>query len=301
MKYIELFRDYIIIEKGFSKNSILSYTQELEIFFEYLNTANITAEKATTDQIRAFLKIIAEKGYKARSLAHFITVLRTFYRFLKKDSYITLNPMYIITQPKLPQTLPNVLTLEEIDSIIDSIPETSIGGKRDRLMVEILYSSGIRVSELLNITLNDINVKDGTIIITGKGNKQRIVLVDEYAILLLNDYLEYTRKLLLKDKRCSYLFISIRGNQIKRDYILKMVKKYAKIANVEKKISPHTFRHSFATKMIDNEADLRTVQTLLGHEDISTTTIYTHMSNEHLRSVYDKCHPLGKEGEKDEK
>ena len=293
-KALEIFRDYLLFERNLSPQTIKTYENQLKYFLDYLDENGLKLNKLSSKDIRDYLLYLSEIGLSERSISLSITVLKSFYKFLNKDEITKHNPMTSIESPKLGVHIPSYLTEEEIDKFLKSIDISTPKGLRDRTIFEFLFSTGVRVSELCDLKLNNLNLGEGSVIIRGKGNKERIGFLGEILLAYLDKYLSKDRKELLGNYKSEYIFIGNRGNKLNRSYIFQLATKYAKISSINKTISPHTFRHSYASSLIKNNADLVTVKTLLGHSDISTTTIYTHLDTKTLKSVYNKAHPFGK-------
>ena len=281
---IESYIDYLKYERKLSDNTLDSYEENLIMFDNYLNkkTSSISA-----DDIRDFL--VTLNGKSDRTRAHYITVLNNYFTFLLSERIIKSNPCEEISQPKLSKKLPNYLTVEEIDELLDIDLETPLDF-RNKAMLELLYASGLRISELLNLKLNDISFDEDILKVVGKGDKQRIVPIGDVALEYLKLYINEYRSLILRSKNSEYLFINNNGNQMTRQGFFKILKKQCMLKGIKKEVSPHTLRHSFASHLLNNGADLRTIQELLGHSDISTTQVYTHLINEKLKEDY-KAHP----------
>lgn len=288
------FLKYLKNEKNYSKYTIINYGKDLKLFTKFLTIEKIDNIKNIDYKVlRNYLSFLYDFDYEKKSIARNISTLRSFFKYMLKEGKIKENPMVLIENPKLDKKLPKVLNTVELEDIL-KIPdiETPLG-QRDSCILEMIYSTGIRVGELVNVKLKDIDFSDRKIIITGKGNKERIVLYGSVLSEKLNKYLNDGRKELLK-KPNDYLFLNHNGNKITTRGIELIIDKILKKGQIDYKISPHTLRHTFATHMLNNGADLRTVQELLGHESLSTTQIYTHVSNERLRNVYLNTHPRGK-------
>lgn len=294
MNYLELYQDYLVLNRGLSKNSILSYLNDLKSFLEYLKHNKIEVLEVTSETIRDFLKSLKNNNYSKTSMAHKVTVLKSFYKFLTSKKYLKFDPTEVIDLPKLDQHLPNYLTLKEVDSILKTINIDDPIGNRDHLLFNLLFDTGLRISEALNLTLNDINLNAGSLIVMGKGSKSRVVLLSGLLKKELAVYLSNFRPILLNTAKTNYLFLNKKGSKITRGVAFINLKKYAKIAGINKQLSPHILRHSFATALLENSADLRAIQTLLGHADINTTQIYTHVSKKGLSKDYQNYHPFGK-------
>ena len=291
-KLINQFIEYLEYEKGYSKKTIINYEKDLELFNIYLKENKITDIKNIDyNTIRKYLSHLHEKKYLSSSISRKISTLRSFFKYNLKENKITNNPMTLISNPKREKKLPKYLNYEEMEKLLNSIDTSELEGIRDKLIIELLYSTGIRVSELVNIKIKDIRIKENQINILGKGNKERIVLFGEKAKeeikTYLNAYKEYFQGNILNN----YLLINKKGKQLTTNKIELIVKDVLKKSSLKLNISPHTLRHTFATHMLDSGADLKSVQELLGHENLKTTAIYTHISNERLKHVFVNSHP----------
>lgn len=282
------FINYLLIDKKYSKNTIMSYQNELFKFNDYFSNKKIK-DISKTD-IRNYIKYLNSQKIDERSIAHSISVLRSFYKFLSISNDKIENPIQTINLPKIPKKLPNVLSVDDVDKILN-IQVVDKYSSRDKAMLELMYSSGLRVSELINLKLNDISLDEDVVRILGKGSKERIVPIGDCAKEALNNYINIYRKDLFKNNRSDYLFLSKNGTKLSRQYFFKLIKKQSSLNNINKNISPHTLRHSFATHMLNYGADLRSIQELLGHSDISTTQIYTHISQSKIKDDYINSHP----------
>ena len=292
-EYCDLFLNHLKYEKKLSKNTIISYQKELDEFNNFFKKKNLL--ELNTQDINNFLKYLDnDKGVIDRTKAHYLTVLNNFYTFCLKEEYITNNPCEAIWQPKIEKKLPQVLTYEETDKLLD-INITNAYTARTKAMLETLYATGIRVSELISLKFNHIDLFNDVIKVEGKGSKERIVPINQTAKKYLEIYLNnYRSSLLKKGKSCDYIFLNNLGLGISRQGFFKIIKQRAKEVNINKDISPHTLRHSFATHLLANGANLRVIQELLGHSDISTTQLYTHLTNEQLKQEYNEAHPRAK-------
>lgn len=280
--------------KNYSKATIINYGKDLKLFQKYLEIEKINNIKNIDYKVmRGYLSFLYDFDYEKKTVARNLSTIRSLFKYLVKENIISKDPMILIDNPKLDKKLPKVLNNIEVEDIL-AIPDSNTPlGQRDILILELIYSTGIRVSELVNIKIQDIDFNDKKIIITGKGNKERIVLFGNVLLNKLNMYLNDGRRQLIK-KSNDYLILNNQGNKITSRGIELIIDKTLKKGGITYKISPHTLRHTFATHMLNNGADLRTVQELLGHESLSTTQIYTHVSNERLRNVYLNTHPRGK-------
>ena len=291
-KLIQKFIEYLEYEKGYSKKTIISYEKDLELFNKYLKEnkiENITSIDYNT--IRKYLSHLHEKKYESSSISRKISTLRSFFKYNLKEKNIKNNPMTLISNPKKEKKLPKYLNYEEMEKLLNSIDTSELEGIRDRLIIELLYSTGIRVSELVNIKIKDIKIKENQINILGKGNKERIVLFGEKAKEIIKIYLNAYKDEFTGNISNQYLLINKKGKQLTTNKIELIVKDVLKKSALKLNISPHTLRHTFATHMLDSGADLKSVQELLGHENLKTTAIYTHISNERLKHIYINSHP----------
>lgn len=291
-KYIISFIDYLKNEKNYSIMTINSYKTDLDIFINFCKKENMTNIKEIDYKfIRLYLSFLYEKKYSKKTISRRISALRSLFKYLLREKVIIKNPMILVSNPKLDKKLPKFLYYEQLETILNIPDKNTPLGLRDALILELLYSTGIRVSEIVNIKIKDIDFYDKKIKILGKGNKERIVLYGECLNELLNLYLEESRPVILNKKQNDYLILNKFGNNITDRGIREIINNIQKKGNFDFNISPHVFRHTFATHMLDSGADLKSVQELLGHENLATTQIYTHVSNEHLRNVYLNTHP----------
>lgn len=291
-KYIINFIDYLKNEKNYSIMTINSYKVDLDIFINFCKRENMTnIKKIDYKFIRLYLSFLYEKKYSKKTISRRISALRSLFKYLLREKVILKNPMILVSNPKLDKKLPKFLYYEQLEAILDIPDKNTPLGLRDALILELLYSTGIRVSEIVNIKIKDINFYDKKIKILGKGNKERIVLYGKCLNELLNLYLKESRPVILNKKQNDYLILNKLGNNITDRGIREIISNIQKKGNFDFNISPHVFRHTFATHMLDSGADLKSVQELLGHENLATIQIYTHVSNEHLRNVYLNTHP----------
>lgn len=284
------FIEYLRIVKNYSENTIKNYELDLEEFKVYLDHKQITNFEVDYKEIRSYLEYLSKLKYSKATISRKISSLRTFYNFLYKNKKVKNNPMPLISNPKKDKKLPKFLFINEVEELL-SKPDESIVGLRDLLIMELLYSTGLRVSELVNIKLNDINKNEKTVRILGKGSKERIVIYGNVCSDILNKYLNESRSKIKDSNKTDYLILNQKGGRLTDRSIRNIINKYINQTSIKKHISPHTLRHTFATHLLDNGADLKAVQELLGHADLGTTQIYTHISNERLREVYRKNHP----------
>ncbi len=294
-EYISAFLDYLVLEKNLSENTLASYHRDLQDFSEFLERTGIEGpEKVEPETVLLFLEDLKRKGLSARSLARKLSALRTFFRFLELEGRLEKNPLALIESPKLPQNLPKVLTVEEVERLL-AAPDTSTPqGLRDKAMLETLYATGLRVSELVALTFAQLNLSAGFVRIFGKGSKERLVPLGDYARDYLERYLREARPRLLGERPDTpYVFLNRHGKPLTRQRFWQIIKEYARKVGIETEISPHVLRHSFATHLLERGADLRAVQMMLGHASLSTTQIYTHLDLKNLRRIHEEHHPRG--------
>ncbi len=286
----QAFLEYISVEKGLSVNTIQAYSRDLNKLFLFFRKEKISWKSARELDLVEFIHHMSRSGLSARSLARLISSLKSFYRFLILDGVLKKNPAVNLTSPKSWFSLPKFLTVKEVESLLCQPNEDEDHGIRDRAMLELLYATGLRVSELVSLRMKDLNLEDGFLICRGKGSKERIVPLGGSAKNAINRYLGESRPgFLIEDS--DFVFLTYRGQPFTRQGFWKVLKKYATAAKLEDKISPHVLRHSFATHLLERGADLRSVQLMLGHSQITTTQIYTHVSRKQLRDLYEKYHP----------
>lgn len=289
---IKSFSAYLKLERGLSQNTAVSYGSDLKKIQNWAEEADIKPLHITTDQIREYLGYLHESGIGARSQARMLSTLRSFYKYLLLEDLVKTDPTELIDSPQIAQKLPDVLTEDDINAIIGAIDLSKPEGERNRAMLEMLYGCGLRVTELVTMQISNLRFEDGYIIVTGKGNKQRIVPINSTAIKFCNIYRKQVRVMQTPIKGFEdTLFLNRRGKQLTRVMIFTIIKNLAEKAGVRKHVSPHTFRHSFATHMVNRGANLRVVQEMLGHESITTTEIYTHLNDTKLRETIRKFHP----------
>lgn len=292
-KYIQDYLYSLRYELKLSDNTYKSYKYDLDHFNSYLESININDLKAINEKIIIdYLKTISKNSPK--TVSRKITSIRNFFNYLLKINIIKESPCIYIENPKIPKTLPNVLTVEEVNKLLD-VNLINKYDYRNKAMLELLYATGLRISELINLKVNDVNFINNVVICFGKGKKERIVPVDDNTLKHIKNYLEYRNSFFKGNKYSDYLFLNNAGGKISRQGFMKNLRQILLKLNIDKNITPHMLRHSFATHMLNNGADLRSIQLLLGHSDISTTKIYTHISNKKIESDYQKYHPRSKE------
>jgi integrase/recombinase XerD len=289
---VDRFASHLIVERSLSKNSVASYLLDIRQFLNFLaEHPGADLSGLTTATLREYISRLGSFGLQTTSIARKITVLKVFVRFLGDEKIITSDPSENIALPKVRKKLPVVLSVAEVVSIIEAPDSLSRFGVRDRAMLETLYASGMRISELLNLKLSDIFLDDRFVRVMGKGEKERIVPLGAPAIRAIKYYLRVARADFLKKSGSANLFLNSRGGRMSRMGFLKILKGYLKKANIKKRVTPHTFRHSFATHLLEGGANLRAIQEMLGHSSITTTQIYTHIDRSYLKEVYKTFHP----------
>ena len=288
------FLNFLTVEKGLSKNTLEAYSRDIIKYMSFLDHDGVSPLNASPSHIVSFLSKLQENGISVRSYTRNLVAVRMFYKFLLKSNKISILPTVNIDMPKFAKRLPEVLSLEEVEKLLDAPKTGSHLGLRDKAMLETLYATGMRVSELVSIKLNDLNLQTGYIVTYGKGSKERIVPLGETATTYIKQYIDSARPILLKQRKSEHLFITSRAKRLTRQAFWAMIKRYALLAGIFRdKVKPHTIRHSFATHLLERGADLRSIQIMLGHSDISTTQIYTHVKTEQLKSIHKKSHPRG--------
>ena len=292
-KIIDQFIDHLWLEDGLSKNTLNSYRFDLSIFVSWLaETKKIELLDVSELEIQEFLAFKFPTS-KSRSISRLLATLRRFFRFLLRENKIKKDPTLKIQTPKIPKSLPKSLSEDEVEGLLEAPDIKTDVGIRDRSMLELLYACGLRVSELVGIQLTEVILSDGVIRVTGKGSKTRLVPMGEEAVDWIKKYLVKSRQNILNKQTSKFLFVTNRGGEMTRQAFWYLIKKYALMANIDKPMSPHILRHAFATHLINHGADLRVVQMLLGHSDISTTQIYTHVARERLKKLHQEHHPRG--------
>jgi len=290
-RVINEFLEYLRVERGLAPNTLKSYGRDLKQFAEYLETAPTSYEEASRTTIVAYLLRLQKEGKATSTIARRLAALKAFYQFLVAEDRLKRDPTVNVDSPKQKKKLPQILTVEEVEKLLSQPEPVNPTGFRDRAMLELLYATGTRVSELVSLDIDDVDLKTALVRCQGKGSKERLIPLGSMAIKAVRDYLRRSRPKLVRDKSTAAMFVNHHGRRLTRQGFWKIVKKYAAEANIKKTITPHTLRHSFATHLLENGADLRAVQELLGHADISTTQIYTHLTKSHLKDVYSKAHP----------
>lgn len=289
--YREKYKTYLLLEKGMSQNSVEAYMDDLGKLLQFVSAENISVQTIDLKDLQQFIATLYDMGIAVRTIARIISGIKSFFAYLVLEDYIRENPTELLRTPQVGLKLPTVLTVYEIDLIEKSIDVSTPEGVRNRAIIETLYSCGLRISELVNLKFSDIFFDDGFVRVEGKGSKQRLVPISARAQKEINLYLESRKQIVPQKGQQDYVFLSKRGKAISRITVFHFIKQYAQAAGITKEVSPHTFRHSFATHLLEGGANIRAIQQMLGHEKITTTEIYTHVDREFLRGEIILHHP----------
>ncbi|HUO34564.1 MAG TPA: site-specific tyrosine recombinase XerD [Candidatus Acidoferrum sp.] len=289
--HIQEFLNYIRIEKGLAKNTVKSYGRDLRYFVAFAKQRSLETDTVGRSDVVDFLATLYHRGLDSRSVARYLVSLRHFFRFCLLEGYLREDPALTIESPKYRQSLPDFLSVEEVDRLLATPVVTTQVGMRDKAMIELMYSTGLRVSELCGIRMEDLQMESGCLRCIGKGNKERLVPVGKRAIAAVDEYARHARRDFLGGQSSAFLFLNQRGKPMDRIAFWRIIQTYGRKAGLRHSLTPHMLRHSFATHLLDRGADLRSVQMMLGHADISTTQIYTHVVEERLKQVYKTHHP----------
>lgn len=285
------YKAHLILERGLSDNSIGAYENDVNKLISYLDDEQIKIKDVSLDTLQNFICVLHDMEISPRSQARIISGIKSFFRYLKLEDYIDENPSLLLEAPQIGRHLPEVLSVEEIDSMIDCIDMSKAEGQRNRAIIETLYGCGLRVSELINLEINKLFLDEGYIVVKGKGSKERMVPISEVAIHEINLYLDQRRHMDISPNEDNFLFLNYKGTHMSRIMIFKIIKQLAELAGIKREISPHTLRHSFATHLLEGGANLRAIQQMLGHESIATTEIYIHIDRTRLREEILLHHP----------
>jgi integrase/recombinase XerD len=286
---VDGYLNFLTVEKGLSRNTVESYARDMGKYARFLGGTD--HRHVETRDVMSFLAHLAEEGISTPSIARCLAAVRGFHKYLLIDGHAASDPTVNVETPRGWQRLPRTLSSKEVEALLGQPDVKTLLGLRDKAMLEVLYATGLRVSELVGLRRDSVNLERGYILVVGKGEKERAVPLGDAALTAINSYVERSRPLLLKNGESEALFVSSRRRPITRQMFWKKIKQYVQQAGIRRSVSPHTLRHSFATHLLDNGADLRAVQAMLGHADISTTQIYTHVSRERLRRLHEKYHP----------
>lgn len=293
-KDIEEFINYLAVERGLADNTLLAYRQDLKKYSFFLSKKGVKeSRQVKRDHITDFMYDEKKKGLSANSICRRLAAIKVFHRFLVRERIVSEDPTNLVDTPRIWKRVPDVLSISEIELMINAAKGRGWQAVRDKAILELFYASGMRVSELLNLNMENVNLELGYVRCVGKGRKERIIPIGKRACESIEKYYASARKKLVKDNAILTLFLSRLGKKISRQSIWKIIKSYARKAKIKREIKPHTLRHSFATHLLEHGADLRSVQEMLGHSDISTTQIYTHVDRERLKSIHKQFHPRG--------
>jgi integrase/recombinase XerD len=291
---VDEYLNFLAVERGASLNTLDAYSRDIHQFLGFATAGGVSSPLAVTSgNVTAFLGELRDQGLSSTSMNRKLAAIRGFYKYLLREARLQENPLARVQIARTWMRLPGTLSREEMETLLAQPADATPAGIRDRAILELLYATGIRVSELGTLTLNRVNRQMGFLVTVGKGRKERIVPVGRSALQWLGRYVEQARPVFLKKRTSSVLFLNRSGEGFTRQGLWKLIKKYARMANLERKVHPHTFRHSFATHLLEGGADLRSVQVMLGHADISTTQIYTHVTRDRLKEIHRKFHPRG--------
>lgn len=300
MANVELKKSYhsfLVLEKALSDNTVEAYLSDVDKLLAFLSPQKIPVEQVDYDILRDFVAAMTESGISNATLVRIVSSTKSFYRYLLFEGVIKEDPSVLLESPKLGRHLPDVLTVDEIDRIVEAVDMNKSEGQRNRAIIETLYGCGMRVSELINVKLSDLHKRQGIVRVIGKGDKERLVPISRTALKEIGAYERKERaKLKIKPGYEDFVFLNRRGAQLTRVMIFTIIKNAVALSGVEKRVSPHTFRHSFATHLLENGANLRVIQEMLGHASITTTEIYAHLNSKMLRDTVDKYHPRSKQG-----
>jgi integrase/recombinase XerD len=294
-RYLDFFFNFLSVEKGLSSNTLNAYGRDLAVYTDYLKMHEKITDPVAINQLMVlhYLNFLKSRGLSPRSRARSLSTLRSFHRFLLRENYTEHDPTALLESPRSLPALPRLLSKKEVECLLQAPTGDTPIAVRDRAMLEVLYATGMRVSELVGLRLGDLKLDIGCLNAFGKGSKQRLIPLGEVAIEILQEYLQNSRHKLLKNLTSEEVFLNVRGKKLSRQGFWKNLRNYALKAEIKQKVYPHMLRHSFATHLLENGADLRSVQTMLGHVDISTTQIYTHVIQERLQKLHQQYHPRG--------
>ncbi len=291
--YLVQFTNFLQIEKGLSKNTLSAYRTDLLQYLQFLSSINKDIHTVTVDDISEYLLELKQKRYSSATIYRKTAAIVQFHKFLISEEITQNNPIEFLSRPKLYRKLPEVLTVEEVTKLLDNIPKKRFNDIRNKAMLELMYAAGLRVSEVVNIKFENLDLDTKFVRVEGKGGKERIVPINDKCVKSIKEWLKFRQKLFLPEESKNYVFVSKNKKPITRIAFWQQLKKYISQLGIEKNVSPHTLRHSFATHMLRYGADLRIVQELLGHSNISTTQVYTHVDKSHLKQLHKKYHPRG--------
>lgn len=295
-KQVKLFLDFLKDDKKLSDNTLQSYRRDIEQYEKYVSDNKINYLKVTEETILEYMEYLREENKKESTISRSLASIRSFYQYLIRVKKIKKDPTMTIESPKINKRTPNILTSKEVELLLDQPKDVDLKGTRDKAMLEFAYATGMRVTEMISLDIDDVKLDEGYVVCRGR-SKSRNIPLGSMSLKALKEYIDDARPYLIRDESEEALFVNVNGTRLTRQGFWKIVKYYKEQAHIEKDITPHVLRHSFATHLLNEGCDIRTVQELLGHESLETTQVYTHVSNERLRAVYLKCHPLNKKDE----
>ena len=287
---VDNFLDFLQKDKKLSDNTLQSYNRDIKLYCNYLDAHNMDVVKANEEELSTYLDSLKENGKAVSTVSRNLASLRSFYQYLHRTKVISDDPTLNLESPKIERKLPKVLSSEQVELLLEQPKCVDLKGYRDKAMLELVYATGIRVTELISLNMSDIDLENGYIKCIGK-NKERVIPIGSLAVNALKEYVDKSRSILLKDENDQALFVNVNGHRLTRQGFWKIIKQYKTQANIDVDITPHTLRHSFATHLLQNGADLKAIQTMLGHSDISSTQVYMQFQNDGLNNIYKKAHP----------
>lgn len=290
-KQLKLFFDFLENDKKLSDNTLQSYKRDLKQYSDYIESNKINYSKATEEDMKGYIKHIQEIGKKPSTISRCIASIRSFYQYELKNKKIKKDPTNGIQSPKIEKRVPSVLTSQEVELLLEQPKDVDLKGIRDKAMLEFAYATGMRVTEIISLDLSDVNLEEGYVVCKGRGEKNRTIPLGKMSLKALKEYVEEARDILVKDETIKALFVNVNGKRLTRQGFWKIIKYYKEQAHINKEITPHVLRHSFATHLLQNGADLKAIQAMLGHSDISSTQVYMQFQDEGIKDIYKKAHP----------
>ena len=290
-KQLKLFFDFLENDKKLSDNTLQSYKRDLKQYSEYIESNKINYSKATEEDMKGYIKHLQEIGKKPSTISRCIASIRSFYQYELKNKKIKKDPTNSIQSPKIEKRVPSVLTSQEVELLLEQPKDVDLKGVRDKAMLEFAYATGMRVTEIISLDISDVNLEEGYVVCKGRGEKNRTIPLGKMSLKALKEYVEEARDILVKDETIKALFVNVNGKRLTRQGFWKIIKYYKEQAHITKEITPHVLRHSFATHLLQNGADLKSIQAMLGHSDISSTQVYMQFQDEGIKDIYKKAHP----------
>ena len=290
-KQLKLFFDFLENDKKLSDNTLQSYKRDLKQYNEYIESNKINYSKATEEDMKGYIKSLQEIGKKPSTISRCIASIRSFYQYELKNKKVKNDPTNSIQSPKIEKRVPSVLTSQEVELLLEQPKDVDLKGVRDKAMLEFAYATGMRVTEIISLNISDVNLEEGYVVCKGRGEKNRTIPLGKMSSKALKEYVEEARDILVKDETITALFVNVNGKRLTRQGFWKIIKYYKEQAHINKEITPHVLRHSFATHLLQNGADLKSIQTMLGHSDISSTQVYMQFQDDSIKNIYRKAHP----------